>query len=60
MTKEEYSKIGAFDKLMNHLSIAVKDPRKRERVRAKLATFHMNKYYKESEDEYENRNTTKN
>ena len=57
MTKEEYAKIYAYDALLSHLEIAINDPRKREKVRARIAKSHMLGWYKEGVDEYETRNT---
>lgn len=56
MTREEFAKIYAYDCIINQLSNATKDPRKRERIRAKTAQLHINEWYKEGEDVFERRN----
>lgn len=59
MTKDEHSKVYTFDHLIEHLNKAVKDPRKRERIRAMTAKSHINDWYKEGENDFERRNSTK-
>lgn len=53
MNNEQWAKIYAFNCIIEHLQIAVKDWRNREQRRAKIAIRHIGEWYEEGLKYYE-------
>lgn len=59
MTVQEKIQLGAFHKILDHLNMAVNDPRKRERLRARTALGQIETWIREETNAYESGNKRK-